>query len=51
MGRKNQSDIEVEEIIREFYDDIYKYCYWKTQNSTEAQDITQETFLDRKSDV
>lgn len=36
---------DIEEIIREYYDDIYKYCYWKTKNSTDAQDITQETFL------
>lgn len=44
-GWINQSDLEIEEIIRGFYDDIYKYCYWKTKNSTDAQDITQETFL------
>jgi RNA polymerase sigma-70 factor (ECF subfamily) len=47
-GRINQSDFEndeIEEIIQEYYDDIYKYCYWKTKNSTDAQDITQETFL------
>lgn len=46
--RINQSLFEnddVEEIIREYYDDIYKYCYWKIRNRTEAQDITQETFL------
>ena len=44
----NQSECEtddMEEIIREYYDDIYKYCYWKIKNSTDAQDITQETFL------
>ena len=35
----------MEEIIGEYYDDIYKYCYWRIKNSTEAQDITQETFL------
>ena len=48
VGRINQSEFgidDIEEIIREYYDDIYKYCYWKTKNSTDAQDITQETFL------
>jgi len=47
-GRINQSDFEndeIEEIIQEYYDDIYKYCYWKTKNSTDAQDITKEIFL------
>ena len=46
--RINHSEFEsddIEEIIREYYDDIYKYCYWKTENRTDAQDITQETFL------
>lgn len=23
----------------------YKFCYWKIQNSAEAQDITQDTFM------
>ena len=46
--RINQSEDEmneIEKIIRAYYDDIYKYCYWKIKNSTDAQDITQETFL------
>ena len=41
----NKSESEIKEIITEFYDDIYKYCYWKTKNSVDAQDITQETFM------
>lgn len=31
--------------LREQYDKIYKYCYFKTSNQTIAEDITQETFL------
>lgn len=27
------------------YDKIYRYCYFKLQNQTVAEDVTQETFL------
>lgn len=40
-----QSEDEIEIIVRENYDSIYRYCYWKIGNSSEAQDISQETFL------
>ncbi len=36
---------ELEEIISAYYEQIYKVCYWKIQNSDEAQDITQDTFI------
>ena len=36
---------ELEEIISAYYEQIYKFCYWKIQNSAEAQDITQDTFM------
>ena len=31
--------------IQEQYDKIYRYCYFKVGNSTLAEDLTQETFL------
>lgn len=31
--------------IQEYYDKIYRYCYFKVGNSTLAEDLTQETFL------
>lgn len=40
-----QNEDEIEAIIRENYDSIYRYCYWKIGNSSDAQDISQETFL------
>ena len=40
-----QNGDETEAIIRENYDSIYRYCYWKIGNSSDAQDISQETFL------
>ena len=41
---KNDADIG-EQIVTENYDAIYKYCYWKLGNSEDAQDITQDVFL------
>lgn len=31
--------------MKEQYDKIYRYCYFKVQNRQTAEDITQETFL------
>jgi len=36
---------ETENIISVYYEQIYKFCYWKTRGSEEAQDITQDTFI------
>ena len=31
--------------IESYYDKIYKYIYFKVNNKTQAEDLTQETFL------
>jgi len=31
--------------IEEYYDKIYRYCYYKVGNRQLAEDLTQETFL------
>lgn len=31
--------------LEEYYDNIYRYCYLRTQNQHIAEDLTQETFL------
>ncbi len=31
--------------LKDQYDKIYKYCYFKVKNSHVAEDLTQETFL------
>lgn len=36
---------EMEEIIRENYGDIYKYCFRHLNRKGEAEDMTQEIFL------
>lgn len=42
---KDGDEDALAQIIKEHYVMIYRYCYWKTQNSDIAQDITQDTFL------
>lgn len=36
---------DIEEIIRENYADIFRYCFWRTKQQSDAEDLTQETFL------
>lgn len=36
---------EAEEIIRDNYSDIFKYCCWRVKNYSDAEDLTQETFM------
>lgn len=31
--------------LKEIYDKIYRYCFYKVRNSAAAEDLTQETFL------
>ena len=35
----------LEELIQKYYDNIYKFCYYKTGNASISYDLTQETFL------
>ena len=35
----------LETLIKKYYDDIYKFCYYKTGNAIISYDLTQETFL------
>lgn len=34
-----------EELIRRYYDDVYRFCYYKTSDCDASYDLTQETFL------
>lgn len=36
---------KIEELIRENYTDIYKFCFYHVENKEVAQDITQDVFL------
>lgn len=35
----------LEVLIQKYYDDIYRFCYYKTGNASISYDLTQETFL------
>lgn len=35
----------LEKIIQKYYDDIYRFCFYKTGNASISYDLTQETFL------
>ena len=35
----------LELLIQKYYDDIYRFCYYKTGNASISYDLTQETFL------
>lgn len=35
----------MEQVIALYYDQIYKFYYWKTHSAVDAQDITQDTFI------
>lgn len=35
----------LEKLIQKYYDDIYRFCYYKTGNASLSYDLTQETFL------
>ena len=63
---KNGDKKALDEMIRLYYPEIFRYCIWHTQNREMAEDATQETFakairhmdsyvhrgkLDRKSTV
>lgn len=39
------TESNIEDFIRQNYDEIYKYCYWKIRSPLDAEDLTQETFL------
>ncbi len=45
-NRMNQgfSGIELEEICRSTWRDLYRFVYYRVQNREEAEDITQETY-------
>ena len=34
-----------EELVRKYYEKIYRYCYYHISNEHSALDITQEVFM------
>lgn len=44
-GGSSEQTPDIEQIVSMYYEPIYRFCYWKIHDSTEAQDITQDTFM------
>lgn len=46
IQRIQEGDKEMfRELILRYYDEVYRYCYYKTGNEQAAYDCTQDTFL------
>lgn len=43
IQHENKELLEI--LIEKYYDDIYRFCYYKTGNASLSYDLTQETFL------
>lgn len=41
QGESGQMDV----LVERYYDEIFRYCYYRTGNGTAAADCTQDTFL------
>lgn len=35
----------LDELVKMYYTEIFRYCFWHTSSRTNAEDATQETFL------
>ncbi len=42
---KQGDEAAVDDFIRQYYSEIYKYCYYKLSDKYQAEDITQDTFI------
>lgn len=42
---KNGDESAVNDFIKQYYSEIYKYCYYKLSNKWQAEDVTQDTFV------
>ena len=43
-NNKNQIEISFDQLFQNYYDAIFRFCYHKLNNKSEAEDITSETF-------
>ena len=41
---KNEIEISFDQLFEEYYDPIFRFCYHKLNNKSEAEDITSEVF-------
>lgn len=52
---RSKTDVSSDEVIRKYFDTVYKLALSQTKNQTFAEDVTQDVFVrfiqDRKSVV
>lgn len=44
MIMEKQETSQAEDIVKQYYGQIYRFCYLKTSNKVQSQDLTQEIF-------
>jgi RNA polymerase sigma-70 factor (ECF subfamily) len=42
---KNGDESAVNDFVAKYYEEIYRYCYYKLSDKLKAEDITQDTFV------
>lgn len=42
---KHGDESAVNDFVRQYYKEIYRYCYYKMSDKLQAEDITQDTFM------
>ena len=52
IKKAKQGDLSaLDELIRLYYSEIFKYCCWHTKTPEQAEDATQDTFYKAMPDV
>ncbi|SFD28213.1 RNA polymerase sigma factor [Clostridium uliginosum] len=42
---KQGDESAVNDFVKQYYSEIYRYCYYKFSNKWQAEDVTQDTFI------
>lgn len=48
---KDGQPAAVEALYREYFGAIYRFCYWQTNQSADAEDLTQEIFIEMAKSI
>ncbi len=45
LRMKQGDETAVNDFVKQYYGQVYKYCYYKLSDKYQAEDVTQETFI------
>ncbi len=45
LRMKQGDENAVNDFVKQYYNEVYKYCYYRLADKNQAEDITQETFV------